>query len=314
MSRQQRQALDEMLRHGPLDLGGDVPQQRALFHDMMTSIPLPPDVSTTEGELGGVPVVTVETPANDPASVLLYLHGGAYVIGSAADAVGLAAEVSRRTGARAVCVDYRLAPEHPYPAAVDDALAVYRALLDDGIPGTAIAFVGESAGGGLVAATLVAVKDAGLPQPASAAVFSPWADLSVSGDSAVSKAAVDASLTPEGLRTRARDYLGTTDPTTPHVSPVFADLTGLAPLFIQVGSYEILLDDAVRLAARAAEHDVHVELQVWPEVPHVFQAFAAMLDEGAAALDAAGAFVRARWADGADADKPDETLPAGTSS
>ena len=314
MSRQQRQALDEMLRHGPLDLGGDVAQQRALFHDMMTSIPLPPDVSTTEGELGGVPVVTVGTPGNDPASVLLYLHGGAYVIGSAADAAGLAAEVSRRTGARAVCVDYRLAPEHPFPAAVDDALAVYRALLDDGIPSSAIAFVGESAGGGLVAATLVAVKDAGLPQPTSAAVFSPWADLTVSGDSAVTKAAVDASLTPEGLRTRARDYLGTADPTTPHVSPVFADLTGLAPLFIQVGSYEILMDDAVRLAARAAAHDVHVELQVWPEVPHVFQAFAAMLDEGAAALDAAGAFIRARWADGADADKPDETLPAGASS
>ena len=305
MSRQQRQALDEMLRHGPLDLGGDVPQQRALFHDMMTSIPLPPDVSTTEGELGGVPVVTVETPANDPATVLLYLHGGAYVIGSAADAAGLAAEVSRRTGARAVCVDYRLAPEHPFPAAVDDALAVYRALLDDGTPSSAIAFVGESAGGGLVAATLVAVKDAGLPQPASAAVFSPWADLTVSGDSAVGKAAVDASLTPEGLRTRARDYLRDTDPSTPHASPVFADLTGLAPLFIQVGSYEILLDDAVRLAARAAAHDVHVELQVWPEVPHVFQAFAAMLDEGAAALDAAGAFIRARWADGDDADDAD---------
>jgi acetyl esterase/lipase len=303
-----------MLRHGPLDLGGDVAQQRALFHGMMTSIPLPPDVSTTEGELGGVPVVTVETPANDPARVLLYLHGGAYVIGSAADAAGLAAEVSRRTGARAVCVDYRLAPEHPFPAAVDDAIAVYRALLDDGIPSSAIAFVGESAGGGLVAATLVAVKDAGLPQPSSAAVFSPWADLTVSGDSAVTKAAVDASLTPEGLRTRARDYLGDTDPTTPHASPVFADLTGLAPLFIQVGSYEILMDDAVRLAARAAAHDVHVELQVWPEVPHVFQAFAAMLDEGAAALDAAGAFVRARWADGADADKPDETLPGGASS
>ena len=306
MSRQQRQALDEMLRHGPLDLGGDVVQQRALFHDMMTAVPLPPDVSTTEGVVGGVPVVTVETPAHDPARVLLYLHGGAYVIGSAADAAGLAAEVSRRTGARAVCVDYRLAPEHPFPAAVDDALAVYRALLDDGTPSSSIAFVGESAGGGLVAATLVAAKDAGLPQPSSAAVFSPWADLSVSGDSAVSKAALDASLTPEGLRTRARDYLRDTDPTTPHASPVFADLTGLAPLFIQVGSYEILLDDAVRLAARAAEHDVHVELQVWPQVPHVFQAFASLLDEGAAALDAAGAFIRARWADGADVEKPSE--------
>ncbi|MFI6408231.1 alpha/beta hydrolase [Streptomyces sp. NPDC050548] len=297
MSRQQRQALDELLRHGPLDLGGDVAEQRAVFSELMASIPLPPDVSTTVGELGGVPVVTVETPASDPATVVLYLHGGAYAIGSAADAVGLAAEIVRRTDARAVCVDYRLAPEHPFPAAVDDALAVYRALLDDGLPSSAIAFVGESAGGGLVAATLVAAKDAGLPRPASAAVFSPWADLSVSGASAVSKAAVDPSVTPEGLRTRARDYLRDTDPTTPYASPVFADLTGLPPLLIQVGSHEVLLDDAVRLAARAAECDVRVDLQVWSQVPHVFQGFAAMLDEGAEALDAAAAFTRAHWTD-----------------
>jgi acetyl esterase/lipase len=297
MSRQQRQALDDMLRHAPLDLGGDVVEQRVVFRDMMASIPLPPDVSTTAGELGGVPVVTVETPASDPETVVLYLHGGAYAVGTAADAVGLAAEIVRRTDARAVCVDYRLAPEHPFPAAVDDALAVYRSLLDGGLPSSAVAFVGESAGGGLVAATLVAAKDAGLPQPSSAAVFSPWVDLTVSGASATSKAAVDPALTPEGLRRRARDYLRDTDPTTPHASPVFADLTGLAPLFIQVGSHEILLDDAIRLAARAAEHDVQVELQVWPEVPHVFQGFAVMLDEAVAALDAAAAFTRAHWSD-----------------
>ncbi|KPI24488.1 hypothetical protein OK074_6985 [Actinobacteria bacterium OK074] len=297
MSRQQRQALDDMLREGPLDLGGDVVEQRAVFHEMMTSIPLPADVSTTAGELGGVPVVTVETSAGEPdsSSVVLYLHGGGYAIGSAVDAVGLAADVSRRAGARAVCVDYRLAPEHPFPAAVDDALAAYRALLDTGVPSARIALVGESAGGGLVVATLVAARDAGLPQPASAVVFSPWADLGVSGDSMTGKAAVDPSLTPEGLRRRARDYLGDTAPTTPSASPVFADLTGLAPLLVQVGSHEILLDDAVRLAGPAAAADVHVELQVWPQVPHVFQAFAALLDEGDTALQAAAAFTRAHW-------------------
>lgn len=153
-----------------------------------------------------------------------------------------------------------------------------------------------------------------MPQPSSAAVFSPWADLSVSGDSAVGKAAVDPALTPEGLRTRARDYLRDTDPTAPRASPVFADLTGLAPLLIQVGSHEILLDDAVRLAARAAEHDVHVELQVWPQVPHVFQAFAPMLDEADAALDAAAAFTRAHWSTGATTDTSGEALRAGATS
>jgi acetyl esterase/lipase len=293
MTQQQRQALDDLLRHGPFDIGGDVTEQRAIFHEMIASVPLPEDVKTTLGRLGGVPVVTVETPASDPSTVLLYFHGGGYALGSAADSVGLAADVARRTGARAISVDYRLAPENPFPAAVDDAVAAYRALLDDGP--AKIAFVGESAGGGLVIAALVALKEAGLPQPSSAMVFSPWTDLTVSGDSMVGKADVDPALTPEGMRTRARDYLGETDPASPLASPIFADLTGLAPLLVQAGSHEILLDDAVRLAARAAAHDVQVELQVWPQVPHVFQGFAALLDEGDAALQAVAAFTRAHW-------------------
>ncbi|MGW7424506.1 alpha/beta hydrolase [Streptomyces sp. NPDC054813] len=295
MSGQQRRDLDEMLRHTPLDVGGDVAEARAVFHTMMTSIPLPPEVTTTPGRLGGVPVVTVETPGGDPSDVVLYFHGGAYAIGSAADAVGLAADVSRRVGARAVCVEYRLAPENPFPAAVDDAVAAYRALLDQGVPAARIAFVGESAGGGLAVATLVALKEAGLPQPSSAAVFSPWADLTVSGASATGKAGLDPALTPQALRTRARDYLGTTPGTEPLASPVFADLTGLPPLLVQVGSHEILLDDAVRLAARAAAADVRVDLQVWPQVPHVFQSFAVMLDEADEALESAAAFTRAHW-------------------
>ncbi|MFJ4830815.1 alpha/beta hydrolase [Streptomyces sp. NPDC088747] len=296
MTQQQREILDGLLRHGPLDVGGDVTEQRAVFHEMISSVPLPGDVSAEPGELGGVPVVTVATPGADPSAAVLYFHGGAYALGSAADSVGLAADVARRVGARAVSVDYRLAPEHPFPAAIDDAVAAYRALLDQGVPASRVAFVGESAGGGLVAAALVALKETGLPQPASAAVFSPWADLTVSGHSATGKAALDPALTPEALRTRARDYLGEHDAATPLASPVLADLTGLPPLLVQVGSHEILLDDAIRLAARAAHHDVAVELQVWPEVPHVFQGFAALLDDAGQALDAAAAFIRRHWA------------------
>ncbi|MFF2520268.1 alpha/beta hydrolase fold domain-containing protein [Streptomyces sp. NPDC058086] len=295
MTQQQRQALDELLRHAPFDIGGELGEQRALFHEMIASVPLPEDVTATPGRLGGIPVVTVETPGNDSSAVVLYFHGGAYALGSAADSVGLAADVARRVGVRAVSVDYRLAPEHPFPAAVDDAVAAYRALLADGTPSSEVAFVGESAGGGLVVATLVALKEAGLPQPSSAVVFSPWADLTLSGDSLTGKADVDPALTAKGLQIRARDYLGETDPATPLASPVHADLTGLAPLLIQVGSHEILLDDAVRLAARAAEHDVAVELQVWPQVPHVFQGFAALLDDADAALTSAAAFTRAHW-------------------
>ena len=295
MTEQQRHALDDLLRHGPLDIGGDVAEQRGVFHDMIAAIPLPDDVSTQRGELGGVPVVTVDTPSSDPSAAVLYFHGGAYVLGSAADAAGLAADVSRGVAARAICVDYRLAPENPFPAAIEDAVAAYRGLLDEGVPSSRIAFVGESAGGGLTIATLLAIKDAGLPQPASAAVFSPWVDLTVSGASAQDNADVDPVLTPDGLRARARDYLGATAPATPLASPIFGDLTGLPPLLIQAGSHEILLDDAVRLAARAAAHDVRVDLQVWPGVPHVFQSFAVMLDEGAAALRSAADFTRSHW-------------------
>lgn len=295
MTEQQRHALDDLLRQGPLDIGGDVVEQRGVFHGMIAAIPLPEDVSTKTSALGGVPVVTVDTPDSDPSAAVLYFHGGAYALGSAADAAGLAADVSRGVGARAICVDYRLAPENPFPAAVEDAVAAYRGLLDEGVPSARIAFVGESAGGGLTIATLLAIKDAGLPQPASAAVFSPWADLTVSGASAADKAAVDPALTPAGLRTRAQDYLGATDPATPLASPIFGDLTGLPPLLIQAGSHEILLDDAVRLAARAAAHDVRVDLQIWPGVPHVFQSFAVMLDEAAEALRSAAEFTRSHW-------------------
>ena len=292
MSQQQRDALDQMSRQAPLDLGGDVQEQRVVFEKMIASIPLPGDVMATPGTLGGVPVVNVDVAGVESDDVLFYLHGGAYCIGSAAASVGLASDVVRRAGARAISVDYRLAPENPSPAAVDDAVTAYRALLDS-VPAARVAIVGESAGGGLTAATLVALKAAGLPQPCCAVMFSPWADLTLSGDSVTGKAAVDPALTPAGLRLRAADYAAGRPLADPLLSPVFADLTGLSPLLIQAGSHEILLDDATRLAARAAAADVQVTLEVTPGVPHVFQAFAALLDEAGAALDSAGAFIRA---------------------
>jgi monoterpene epsilon-lactone hydrolase len=296
VSQQQRDALDQLLRDAPLDLGGEVAEQRIIFGEMMGAIPVPDDVTTSSGSLGGVGVVNVEAAGADQAKVIFYLHGGAYAIGTAASSVGLASDLARRVGARLVTVDYRLAPEHPHPAAIDDAVAAYRGLLDSGVAASAIAIAGESAGAGLAAATLIALNHAGLPQPTGAVLMSPWADLTLSGDSISAKAAVDPALTPEGLHRRAVDYVGDGDRTADLVSPIFADLTGLPPLLIQAGSHEILLDDATRLASRAAMADVAVRLEVTPGVPHVFQGFAAMLDEGDAALTSAGEFLRAHLA------------------
>jgi monoterpene epsilon-lactone hydrolase len=296
VSRQQRDDLDEMLRAAPLDLGGDVNEQRIIFEEMMAANPIAVDVETSAGSLGAIPVVIVDVAGAGSEAAILYFHGGAYAIGSAASSVGLASDLARRAGTRLISVDYRLAPEDPHPAALEDAVAAYRELLDSGLATSRIAIAGESAGAGLAAATLVALNDAGLPQPSSAFLMSPWADLTLSGGSITEKARVDPALTPGGLERRAADYIAGGDATDGFASPIFADLAGLPPLLVQVGSHEILLDDATRLATRAAAGDVAVTLEVTPGVPHVFQAFAAILDEGDAALTSAADFLRTHLA------------------
>ncbi len=245
--------------------------------------------------VGGVNVVEATIEGIDSANVILYFHGGVYVIGSANASMPLVADLARRTRSKVVSVDYRLAPEHPHPAAVEDAMALYEGLLSQGTAPGNIAFSGESAGGGLVVAALLAISDVGTPMPSAAFVMSPWVDLTVSGASIIDKQEVDPLLTGEGLRWGAGNYVGGADPSAPYISPIFADLTGLPPLLIQVGSHEILLSDAVRLADRAANSDLAVTLDVVPGVPHVFQAYAAVLDEGDAALNRATDFPKTHF-------------------
>ena len=292
MSRQQREELDQLLRDGPLDIGGDVDVQRPIFEAMAGAQPLPDDVAVTHRVLGGIPVIDIEISTIHTTDVIVYFHGGGYALGSASASVGLASDLSRRAKARAISVEYRLAPEHPHPAAVDDALAAYRGLLEEGQPASRIAVAGESAGAGLTLATLIATREAGLPLPCAAVLMSPWADLTLSGASMTNKAATDPVLSAAALRRRADDYVGSYDRAAPLVSPLFADLHGLPPLLIQAGSHEVLLDDATRLAARAAADDLTVSLEITAGVPHVFQGFAGILDEGASALAKAGAFIR----------------------
>ena len=296
MSKQQQTELDAMLRKAPLDTSVDVPTLRAIFEEVMRQVPVAPDVRRTPITVGGIGALEVTIDGTDPADVILYFHGGVYVIGSAAATVPLVSDLARRTATKVITVDYRLAPEHPFPAALQDARAAYEGLLEQGVDPDRIALAGESAGAGLAVATLVALRDAGKTLPSSAFLMSPYVDLTLSGESLVNKAALDPILTPDGLRQRVTDYVADADPSDPYVSPIHGDLAGLPPMLIQVGSHEILLSDAIRLAARAATADVAVTLDVVPGVPHVFQAYAVMLDEGDAALDRAASFLTASFA------------------
>ena len=293
MSTEQQDGLDAILRRSAFPVGSSVDEQRRLFRELASAQPLPADVTVTAAELGGVPTAEITIDGTDPRHVVLYFHGGVYVIGDALLAADLASQIGRRMRAKVISVDYRLAPEHPYPAAVDDALVAYEALLNNGTAPSSIAFAGESAGGGLAVATLVNARDHGLPLPAAAFVMSPYADLTLTGTTMDSKREADPLLSREALQPRVTDYVSGQDTALGLISPIFADLSGLPPLIIQAGTHEVLLDDAVRLAQQAAAADVEVTLDITPRVPHVFQAYYPILDEATAALNRAGQFLTA---------------------
>ncbi|MEU6414600.1 alpha/beta hydrolase [Microbispora sp. NPDC046933] len=293
MTRLQREAVDALHRNAPVPPNPTLAEQRAGFARAL-SRPLPDDVAVHETVLGGRPALDLTPATATGRGRLLHFHGGGYVLGSPGTHAGVTARLARRARLRATSLDYRLAPEHPFPAAVDDGLAAYRALLDEGVRPEELVLAGDSAGGGLAVATLVAARDAGLPQPAGAVVFSPWVDLTLGGQSMRTKKDADPIFTREAIQAFATPYLAGQDPTQPLASPVFADLRGLPPLLVQAGSNELLLDDAVRLAGRAAADEVEVTLRVWPQVPHVFQNHFGHLDEADEALDEAARFLSAR--------------------
>jgi len=253
---------------------------------------LPSDVSVEPVSVGGVRAEWTATPGAVSDAAILYLHGGGYVIGSLDSHRHLVGEAGRAAGCWALALDYRLAPEHPFPAAVDDAVAGYRYLLGRGIKPGRITIAGDSAGGGLVVAAMVAIRDAGLAQPGCGWCISPWVDMEAIGDTMISKAETDPTVQKAGILDMARLYLNGADPRSPLAAPLYADLAGLAPLLIQVGACETLLDDAIRLARVAGAADVYVDLQIWPEMIHVWHLFHPELSAGKKAIQAGGAFVR----------------------
>jgi phosphinothricin tripeptide acetyl hydrolase len=273
-----------------------VAERRAQYERAEKVFPTPSEVKVERVSAPVAPAEWLRPPGAVAGRVVLYLHGGGYVIGSTRSHRHLAAAIAAAGQASALLLDYRLAPEHPYPAAVDDATAAYRWLLDQGVAPGHVVIGGDSAGGGLTVATLLALRDARLPLPAGGVCISPWVDLTFSGASYRTRAAVDPIVKRPGIDEMARAYLGATAAQTPLASPLFADLRGLPPLLIHVGSDEVLLDDAVQLAERAKAAGVDATLEVWDRMIHVWHWFLPMLDEAQGAVDGIGRFIQSRAA------------------
>ena len=291
MSQQQLERLTQSFESFPYKPDQTVEEMRRDYEQLCDS-PLPDFIRSEAADAGGVKAEWLTTPKVDAGRTILYLHGGGYVMGNIATHRELAGRISRAARARVLIIDYRRAPEHPFPSALEDSTAAYRWMLASGVDQSRFAVVGDSAGGGLALATLVATKDARLAMPAAAVCLSPWVDLELTGASMTTNARADHLVRKEEIAGHAKRYLGGKDPRTPLASPLFADLSGLPPMLIQVGSAEILLDDAQRLAERARSAGVKVTLEIGEGMMHVWSSFASVLDEGQQAIDRIGEFIQ----------------------
>jgi monoterpene epsilon-lactone hydrolase len=266
-------------------------EQRTNWDEFGKSIPeYSRDVSIEAVDCDGTPCEWVVAPGASENKVLLHFHGGGYVIGHPDGYRNFNSRISEAVGARVLAVDYRLAPEHPFPAALEDTLRAYKWLLAQGHQPAQIGFIGESAGGGLVCATLLAARGEGVPLPAAAVAVSPWVDLTNKGDSHTFNADADPMLEPTVLDPYTAAYLNGADSKDPLASPVCADLSGLPPIYILVGSTEILLDDARALFMNASRAGVNTTIEVAPEMPHIWPIFAYQLPEGRGAIKRIAAF------------------------
>jgi phosphinothricin tripeptide acetyl hydrolase len=294
MASEEIKTVREMLAAFPVMKDQTIQQLRAQMEEWVGSFPLPEGVSVETVDANGVPAEWVEAPGAWGDTVFLYLHGGGYALGSLATGRHLAAAFSEAAATRVLSIDYRLAPEHPFPAAVNDAVAGFRWLVERGTSPEKVLIGGDSAGGGLSVATLVALRDAGDPMPSAGVCISPWVDLTCSSDTYRTKSETDPVIVPEDIRWLASLYLADQNPKTPLASPLFADLEGLPPLLIQVGSEEVLLDDAIGLDRRAREAGVESTLEVWEDMIHVWHVFFMMLKEGREGIARIGEYFKSR--------------------
>ena len=292
MSQQEIDAIRTLLTSKPRPVGWSERRQR--IDEIGSTWPVADDVRLEEVDLDGVPGEWSIVPGSDALRVLMFFHGGGYCSGSIVSHRRMVTEAGRAAGMRTLAVRYRLAPEHPYPAAHEDAMTAWRFLRDQEIPARNIAVGGDSAGGNLTITLINRLRSAGEEQPACAWLASPWTDLTMSGASLESKATADPLIHKAYLEELASAYAGKADRRDPLISPLFADLHGFPPTLIQVGSEETLLDDAVRFARAAGATDVSTTLEIWPHMIHAWPMWNAKLEEGRRALAQAGAFIR-RW-------------------
>ncbi len=292
MTSKELQAIVSALKSQPAPGDLSVKELRAAIEASATQFHLPQDAVCEPVDAWGVPAEWITTPESVEGRFIYYLHGGGYVAGSISTHRAMAVQLSRAAKVQVLIISYRLAPENPFPAAVEDATTGYRWLLSQGVDAGRVVIAGESAGGGLTIASLVALRDAGEPLPAAAVSASPWVDLECLGKSMVTRANLDPLVRRDGLLKNAKDYLGNTDPRAPLASPIHANLTGLPPLLIQVGTAEVLFDDATRLAERAKADGVEVVLEPWEDMIHSWHKFAARLPEAQQAIDRIGEFVQ----------------------
>ena len=270
----------------------DIYAARAVLDQAFGEFKPPSDVTVFDIDAGCVPCQWITAPDVPQDRLIIYYHGGAYAACSSTTHQDLISRLSRASGAAALGVDYRLAPEHPFPAAVDDSIAAYKWALGHGFDPSKIVLAGDSAGGGLVFSVLLAARDAGVPLPAAGGCYSPWVDLECTGESMAANDHLDDFIKYGGLSARAQSYLGGADPKHPWASALFADLTGLPPLLVHVGSADTLLDDSTRLVDVAEKAGVDVTLKIWDDMVHVWQAFASILPEGQQSIEESGAFIR----------------------
>jgi monoterpene epsilon-lactone hydrolase len=292
MASPELETLIQQLRAQPFSEKTPLEQTRADFEAFAQLLPPADDVKREPVDVDGVSAEWITVPNSSDAITVLYFHGGGFVIGSVNVYVDLVSRIARASGARALSVDYRLAPEHPFPAALDDATTAYRWLLKQGVAPESIVIAGDSAGGSLSACTMLALKDAGDPLPGGAVLISPGTEWTLSGETMKSRADRDPTLTHSLLAHWGGLYLGATSPTEPLVSPLFGDYSGLPPILIQVGDAEIVLDHSTRYAERAKAAGVDVTIEVWDDMIHVFQLFAPMLPEGQQAIDKIGEWIK----------------------